>query len=428
MNKYLVSLLLLFICADAFALVPVETFGTEHVAKVENLDRIRLEDITDTVADKYVISNSSVVINNFSDWQNWVATVEFTTDVKLYINNIDSVNSGTKVAHLTSDDLLHDITIKDSNGLYRTSFTAVYDDVFLNLVRETNYQKVFKDSRGTFLENLRSNNQNNKMLAAMDRASNMNQINSIMNSSYHFNPSVLMNPIKTINRANMLNFLTKKQGSNSGADIDVLFSNKINNYGGHIYFADKYDDLYFKIGGNINRFSYQDDTNEFDGISYGLDISARQYLDLIWLDGIIGINRTSFNTDDIYVNGNVSNNPNGVSEYVRFDIGYDYTKISEVVISPFVGIMFQNVDIMDERDSDIDLHAGTMAKYNFISDGIKYEYGATTAINSRAYWNLGLNAGFISVMDNAGAFIAIDMFKDEFDMNYKLSLNAKVQF
>lgn len=82
---------------NAFAVVPVETYGSLHIAKVENLDHIRLENITDTPADKYVISNSSVFISNFSDWQNWDANVEFTTDVKLYINDIDTVSNGVKV-------------------------------------------------------------------------------------------------------------------------------------------------------------------------------------------------------------------------------------------------------------------------------------------------------------------------------------------
>ncbi len=418
---------------NAYADIYVDTLGSDHIAHITNehsidLNKIKNIGIGEYVIDKYVISDSSVVINDFSDWQNWQADIDFDTDVSLYINNISNWHNGDRVEHITTDDILNDVSVKDIDGLYRTSFEAHSGDVSLYLVRETNYEVVFNDPRGSFLGNIRSNNPNDKMLLAMDRAINMNEVNSIMNSSYHFNPMILMNPIKTITRSNLLDSFTDITDSEAGAKFDYILSDKINNFGTHVYIDNKYENLSFRIGVNLNSFSYGDDLNEFTGLVYGLDIRAKQYIDDLWVDGLIGINRTDFKTDNIYVNENISNNPNGISEYLRLNVGYDYTKIPEFVFVPFVGFMLQRYEIMDFSDTDLNLHTGIMAKYDFIMDGIKYEYGANIATDEKAFWNIGFNIGFLSVVDEAGVSVSINVFKDEFAVNYKLSLNGKIRF
>ncbi len=428
MNKYLMLLLLAFVTIGAFADVPVEVDGALHIAKVNNFDRINFNEIKGTDADKYEISNSSIVINDMADWQNWSADVDVKENVQLYINHINNWKDGDLVAHITSTDLLNDVTIKDVDGLYRTLFESEYENVKLYLVRETNYTKVFNNSRGKFLESIRQNNPNDKMLLAMDRATNMNEVNSVMNSSYHFNPMILMNPMKTINRSNLSDFLTDITDSGFGANVDYVLSDKINNFGANIYTKNKYKDLYFLVGVNLNSFSYNDNLNDFTGFAYGLNVRAKQYIDRLWLDGMIGINRTNFKTNDIYINENISNNPNGMSEYVRFSVGYDCAKISEFAISPFVGFMVQRNSVMDLVDTDINLHTGAIARYDFVMDGIKYEYAANVSVDEQGDWNIGLKIGFLSVVDKAGAFASVNAFKDEFATNYKFSLNANIQF
>jgi hypothetical protein len=426
MNKYLISFLLVFIVFDAMAVVPTKIFGTQTVAMVCDYNNINLSDIKDTPAHKYRIDNSVVLINDFADWQNWNANVEFGTNVYLDIKNLSSKNNGQKIEHVSNTDVVN-VFIRDADKLYKVNFSAAGSDLFFNLERETDYKKVFKDSRGAFLENIRLNHPDDKMLSAMDSALTMTEINSVMNSSYHFNPIILMNPVKTLNRAVLIDFLSEANDG-VGADVDYMFSNKINNYGGRVYVANKYNDLFFKIGLNFNRFSYSDNFNDFDGIAYGLDVRAKQYIKSFWLDGILGINRSVFNADNIYVNGDISDNPKGMSEYARISIGYDIKRVSDFVLSPFAGLMFQKSDIMGLSDSDINLHTGITGKYNFVMDGIKYEYGASVATDEKANWNLETKVGFMSVEDNAGAYFGIGAFCDEFGTNYKLSINGKMYF
>ena len=426
MNKYLIFLLFVFFGFNANALVPIQDMGTYTKAVVYNRDNINFTEIKDTVADEYWFDNSVVFIDDFSDWQNWIADVHFKTNVSLRIKNLSMSNNREKLEHVPASDEVN-VSVKDADNLYTVNFTHASGDLFLNLTRETDYTKIFRDSRGTFLKDLRLNQPNDKMLSAMDSAGSMQEVSSVMNASYHFNPMILMNPIKTINRATLLNFLSETH-KGIGVDIDYILSDKMNDYTGHLYFVDKYNDLLFKIGIDLNQFLYKDAINEFTGLAYGINIQAKQYLDKFWIDGILGVNRATFKADYIYLNGDISNNPSGMSEYARFSLGYDIVRASDFVLSPYVGMMFQKSDILGMSDSDINLHTGLNAKYAFVMDGIKYEYGASVATDEKANWNLGIKVGFLSVVDNAGAHFRIDMFQDDFGTNYKLSINANVKF
>ena len=422
MNKYLLSFAGLLVVVNAYGYAPGVAVDEYGVVSVDTAyQQINLDDITVTNQSTYIISNSKIVMDNFADWQNWnPGSVTINSGVSLYITDINTITNGDTVNHISGPI---SITTSDPNRLYKSRLNT---DLTLSVFRETNYENIFNNSRGKFLENIRDKKPNDKMLLAMDKAKNMGKIKSIMNSSYRFKPNILMNPIKTINRALINDMFVNENGT--GADVSYIWSDKINNYGARLYLNNKYKDLYFGLGVNLNSFSFHDDFNEFNGFVYGVDIHAKQYLNNFWLNGLFGINRTTFKTDDMYINGNVSSNPSGMSEYGRFDMGYDYTKISDFTISPFVGLILQHYDIMGSSDTDVNLNVGLSGKYDFVMDGIKYEYGANIATDENMNSNVGIKVGFSSVVDKAGAFIKVDAFKDEFDINYKLSINAKIKF
>lgn len=424
MNKYLISFLSVFVVLDVYAVVPTNYSDGYYTAMVCNYDYISLDEIKDTDADKYRIENSLVFIKDFADWQDWNADIEYGPNVRLDIKNLTSKNNGQKLNHISNTNV---VKVYDADNLYKIKFNLAGSDLYFNLVRETDYKKVFKDTRGTFLENIRLYHPDDKMLSAMDSALTMSEINSVMDSSYHFNPMILMNPIKTLNRAVLID-LQSEVNSGVGADVDYVFSDKTNNYGGHLYVANRYKDLFFKIGFGLNRFSYSDNFNDFDGMTYGIDVRAKQYVDSFWLDGMFGVNHTSFNADNIYVNGNITNNPKGLSEYARLSIGYDYKDFDDFVISPFVGVLFQNTSVSGFSDRDMNLHTGLQGKYDFVMDGTRYEYVASIATDEKANWNIETKIGFVSVVDNAGAYVGITAFRDEFATNYKLSVNGKMYF
>ena len=420
MKKYLLSFLLIFMVDDVFALVESHFENAVKITTVTGEEHIYFNEVKNTNADEYIISNSLIEITDIAEWQSW-------NPQKVYLDSSVSFQITDTTNPLPVGDFYNaNFVIKDIDNLHNTAFVTDDTGTYVKIVRETNYQKVFQNTSGDFLENIRSKRPNDKMLSAMDRATNMNEINSIMNSSYHFNPMILMNPVKTINRSKLLDVSMEESGA--GAKFNYITSNKLNDFGGRLYIGNKYNDFHFNMGLNFDGFSYTDTFNEFDGFVYGADVKARQYFDNLWVDGLLGFNMAKFKAEDIYVNNNVNNNPNGNSQYFRFGVGYDYTKIKDFVVTPFIGFMSQRSNIIDSTDIKTNMLAGINGKYSFVMDGIRYEYDASISSDEKANWNVGLNVVFLSVSDNAGASFGINAFKDEFATNYKISVNAKILF
>ena len=433
MNKILISFLpALFVC-ESYADVIINTDDSPYQISTCNASNvctpINLDEIKQLNKPGYKISNAHIVMDNFSQWQDWNANVEIDGVVNLYVNNLDGVENNTIVNHAKGVDSSK-LKIIDKSNLYKTNLQRLGEDVYVSIVRETNYEKIFNSSRGKYLENIRSKNPNDKMLLAMDNAKSMNEINSIMNSSYRFNPIILIRPIKTINRADLFNVNTDNFNTGANVRVGYLTSDKIGDMNARFNIGNVYKDLYFNIGVNIDTFIFDDNEfNKFDGFAYGADFEIRKYFDNLWFGGLAGVRRALFKTDDIYSDDNVISNPKGLSEYARINIGYDYNNIDNLKLSPFAGLMFQNVDISGMSDSNINLIVGTKIKHDFTIDGIKYEYGLSVASDEKAKWYVGGNIGFVSVADNVGGAIKIDAFKDEFDdINYQISINAKIDF
>ena len=261
MNKILISFLLaLFVCesyANSFLtfnnnIVTVKTCNDAVCGSV-SMDEIK----SFHPGAKYIIEDVHITMDNFSEWQNWNANVELHKLVNLYAKNFDGIAHNTAVNHAENDSFLN-LTIIDTSNLYKIEQSSgdYSPTISINLVRETNYEKIFNGSRGKYLENIRSKNPNDKMLLAMDNAKSMNEINSIMNSSYRFNPIILMHPIKTINRADLFNVNTDNFNTGANVRVGYLTSDKIDDMNARFNIGNVYKDLYFNIGVNIDTFVF----------------------------------------------------------------------------------------------------------------------------------------------------------------------------
>ena len=73
-------------------------------------------------------------------------------------------------------------------------------------------------------------------------------------------------------------------------------------------------------------------------------------------------------------------------------------------------------------DNDFYVRSGAGLKYSFAIDGIKYEYELDGAVASNADLFSALKVGFWSITDEAGASLGVGVLKDDFGLNYQLSL------
>lgn len=407
--------------------------GQKPVVEIENYNNFDLKTLSGINASSFIITESSIVMDNFSDWQMCPENIELNGNISLIINNPDSVQSGEVIKYTKRGTRIF-VKINNLDKMYKPELEVSGSGIVLNLVRETDYSVIFAnsnsvtDKRSTALETIRKNNPNDKLLLALDKARSMDEIKRLEKLSYRFNHGILLRPIKMITKFYLPDLITSESYSGVGVIPYYIMSDKMDAMGARIYAGYKHDNLYFYAGVNLNNFEYGDELNDFSGWVYGLDVQSKQVFDKLWFSEILGLSLTDFKADYISTDGTVKNNPLAMSWYGDVSVGYDFEIDNEIMLTPIIGFAYHPYKVADFSETDSYLHFGGDIKYFFVMDGIKYEYSALAGYGTNGDLFANLKIGFISVMDEAGISLNAGVLKDDFDYHYKISLNAKVLF
>ena len=132
---------------------------------------ISLNQLQNLNANSFNITNSAIIIDNYSDWQNWDANVSL-SQATLIINDFSDLVSGQIINHVTNQLDVSAIILNGAQGTYSIELVG-QNTVILNVTPI-------------------SSGENN--LFTMPVISNTSQNNTGL--SYRFNPSILMRPIK----------------------------------------------------------------------------------------------------------------------------------------------------------------------------------------------------------------------------------------
>ena len=303
---------------------------------IENVPNLNFSDIKDMSAESFTITDSTIIIDDFTQWQNWDKHMTASGVIHLKITDDNAINYDGEYINNVSGAEAVNVQIEGLDGSSRSDKELVGGQFKLTIVRNTDYN-VSNNGENSVLEKIKESDPDDKLIKALNSAENTNQINRIKHKSYRFNHDILLRPLRVINNFASINNITSKTDTGIGAVPVYIVSDNMRNIGGRVYFGNHYNDLYFNIGLLLNRFEYRDSINDFSGFMYGTDFQVKQYFDKLWLNGIGGINFTKFNAD--YVSSNkIKHNPYGVSWYTGLDSGYDFNIGSDFILSPFFGI------------------------------------------------------------------------------------------
>lgn len=389
-------------------------------------DLMKLKALT---AGSFIITDSNIIMDDFSQWQNWDKDITLVGANTLYITNSYTVDSGAYIKFVNNASTIN-VVLLDADRLHKTNIVSgpygSYARLFI--VRETDYTKVFDDNRGVLLEQVRAKNPNDKFLMQLDAAENMPQVQNIMNSSYHFNQSILMRPVNVFNKFSLIDVLYDTQRGDVDFSPFYVMSNNVDGFGIRLGISGKYDDVYIDSELNFGKFDYQNEFNDFSGFMYGANVKLKKTIKDFWVDGVLGLSLIDFDADNIYVDDKIENNPLGLSLYSAADFGYDYKLLSDLTFSLFGGVVAQHQRVDGFSDFDVNLRGGGKLKYSFDIDGIKYEYLFVGGIDTDQDLFAMFKLGFVSYGDGGGVYIGTDLVNNEYGVNYKFSVDAKFMF
>lgn len=412
---------------DNAALNTINMHGNNFHVQINNVNSadVRLVQRIVEGAEEVRITDSSLVIDDFADWRNWNQTVLLEGTNTLYIKHPETVVSGERIQFIKNNGTK--VVLLDSDQLYKVTLRYDSGASFIDITK-TDVSNIFDDERGEILKDLQLSGSNSSLLLALNNAKSMQEINQIMQSSYRFNPSILMRPVSTLNQFYLLDLLNNENSLYGGFSGFYIGSDATDAFGFNLHFGGKYEDWRLSTTLYWNRFYYQKDVNNFDGFSYGGNIKIKRYIDSFWIHGIAGLSFANFKTDTIYHNNMIKRNPFGYSGYGALDIGYDYNIIDDLSIAPFGGVLTQISSVMKSTNTDSTIRFGGNIKYSLATDGLKYEYSgaAGATIVGDLFGNFGV--GFVSEQDGAGVSIDLSFLNNDDSFHYKISLNGKILF
>ena len=392
-------------------------------------DGIDFNKLIDVVADadKIVINRSNILIDNLEDWNNWCSgkDVELGELSKLVIKDTKTIDSGEEIKSVTDNGT--NIELVNSDKVSKATLTNEGGASVINVEQEPEKSKIIDDKRSDILKEIEISKSDNGLSEALNNAKNMQEVKHIMQSSYHFNPLILMRPVKVLNRFTMTDFLINENELYGRLSASYIGSDTIKSYGLNFDVGGKYYDLYLGTSLHVNRFRYENNFNKFDGISYGIDAKVKKYIYNFWVHGIGSFSFANFKTGKIYNDNHIDKNPFGYYWYGMFDLGYDYAVVPDFVLSPFFGTGLQSYGVMNVSDTNTAVRAGGKIKWSYLTDGIKYEYSGMGGINTDGDVFGKIKVGFISDQDKAGIFVNLDVLDNE-DFHYKITLNGKILF
>lgn len=347
--------------------------------------------------------------------------IELVGDVIVRANSVDDLLGYAVFSNAYGDGAVFFVA-DDVDPLYMIRTNVVGDDIYAELVRETDYLKIFNNKTGEFLNMVRAENPNSSLMSALDRATTMGELTDIMNKSIRFNPMRLMRPVRMFNSFEISGIGMISDGL--AVRPTFIFSDDVEVMGANLDagFAIS-DNTWLALSGHVSWIDVADAIDEYSAVMYGGNLHLGYDGDLLFARLIAGMSVTDFDTGIILSGDDITENPRGVSVYGATDVGIKL-RAGKFVFAPFLRGGGDYVTILDASDFDSFAGVGGDVSVRFGND-ISYEYGFGAAIDTRGVINADVRMNIMSVADGAGGNLGLGIvYDDDFGVSYKVRVGA----
>jgi hypothetical protein len=403
--------------------------GLSFSVSVNSAQALRLTDIINVAqnADKIVLKDSFIILDSAAVHMR-SPIIEVAGIVMLDLDGLsvadcekflsDIHGNGFFVFKSDKSDFPQVVeTIVDENGI-----------VHLNIRRETDYERIFDNKLGGFLNRLKNSYPDNPTIVAMNQAGTMAELKSIMDESVLLNPMNLMKPVKSFEIFESASFRGMSRPDDFGLETIRIMSDAVGMYGGKISSTIDAGVSAITASAYFAAFENSDDLNEFSGMLYGGNVHLLYSGKSLWMDAGAGLTISEFKTDDIFDGENVVQNPTGISFYGTGDSGLKFEISDGFHVSPFVGVGARYAGILNRSEKEFFLRVGSAMWFSTEMAGIKNDYILSVTAHSNNVYSAEARIKFFSVPDMIGGGFAYGISRDEIGINHKISVNVELEF
>ncbi|MDR1696893.1 MAG: autotransporter domain-containing protein [Rickettsiales bacterium] len=309
----------------------------------------------------------------------------------------------------------------NSNPLYVASAELIERQIYLRLLRKTDYYEILGNNAGRFLNALRAARPTDKTMAALDGAETMPELNNIMSRSAALNPIKLMRPIQVFERF--------AGGSDSGKlGAEYIVGNGFDIRGVSAGASTDFDDLNFAFSIYSGDVSGADEINDFDGSFYGAKISASYNIKTLYVHSAVAYTISEFSDIMVFDGENATHNPRGKSYSMAMDVGANFYIDDEIYLRPFGGAGFNRAAILHQSENDSFARIGAVAGMKSDVLGIVNDVNMFGFMQTNNVLIGGIRADFWSVADNAGGGLSYAIMRDDIGISHKFAAEFRFKF
>lgn len=414
------------IVTSATDLTTLNVWG-DYTIRVRGNENLNLDDIQriGAFANEIILDNATIVIDGPTGirlLRRRVPDIKLVGEITLDVD-ADIVADGDILMSGVSGDGAVFVHVNGLDTLFTASIRNSSGNLYLNIIRETDYLKILDPRRGVFMNAIRDMMPDDKLVHAMDTAQTRDELEQLMARSVRFNPTNLMQVAKIFN---MFHLAAPDVANGFDIRYDHVFNGHMNMPALTIGLGAKFGPLSVGISAYAALMDYADDLNEFSGTMLGADIRAMLDFDVLWMRGVIGMSVTKFDVgpvlgaDDIYIN------PRGRSSYAMIDAGMRM-KSGNFYVMPFVGLMGNDNTIAGLNNHEITPRGGMRMGYAYDMDGLRYDIGLHGTL-TRDSVVVGTTLGINSIWDGIGGELSADALHNDMGTSYKVSVRGTCDF
>lgn len=402
-------------------------FGVNYTTYIDSTDMLSLTDVVAVAndSDKIFIQNTTMTINGMPD--NTSKHVELGENVTFVLDGFSGVYEGVVLEYVSGTSNVVFVS-GNENEMFSDYGYIKNNKLYVGHVRETDYEKIFNNDLGRFLNKVRMDNSSDSLFVRMDNALSMHELKDIMQESVLFNPDVLFATLRIMNDLNfadMDNTRGNVSGNLFGFNSDNFYAYGI---GAKIGF-DILENLDGYASVQLGTIEYLSDIDAFGGELYGLNIGARYTTENnMFLRGDFGLFSVDTDMNAVFYNNKKIEYPCADSGYLNIDVGRVLSYDDNITISPFVGLRMENYSVGNYSESDTGLYAGADIDFDVEYSGIKYVYALRSAFDTDMTYILNGKIGFWSVTDALGGDVSLSLTNSQDVMSYKISVNTQISF
>ena len=300
--------------------------------------------------------------------------------------------------------------------------------LYARFARETNYKKVFENELGDWLDDLRDENPDDKLLGVLDVARSRAGLRDVLSRSMRTNPIKLLDPVRSFNTF-MLGDHIHDLAFGIVAEPFYIYSGDFSVLGGGAGVSGRVaKNLVAKFGAYAGRMDYDGELDNFNAMIYGVNFGVMYKDSDFYARGIGTASSANFSVIEIFNGTRGVKNPSGLSGAGIVDGGFVFRLFDEFDLTPFVGARFDYAHVSDFSDTDVNMRFGVNIDKETIVDGNRYAFGISAVGQTNGDIYGSIYTDIMSVVDGVGGRLQFGILNDDLGLSYRISLDAKFAF